>query len=81
MGGLWVTVNMRGGAEYGEAWHKAGNLGGLLVGVVEQQRPDLFAVALPEVGVMDMLRYDKFTCGPAWVTEYGRPPTPRSSPS
>ena len=106
MGGLWVTVNMRGGAEYGEAWHKAGNLekkqnvfddfiavaehlikerytsparlgawggsnGGLLVGVVEQQRPDLFAVALPEVGVMDMLRYDKFTGGRAWVTEYG----------
>ena len=106
MGGIWVTVNMRGGAEYGEAWHKAGHLekkqnvfddfiavaehlikeryttparlgawggsnGGLLVGVVEQQRPDLFAVALPEVGVMDMLRYDKFTGGRAWVTEYG----------
>jgi prolyl oligopeptidase len=105
-GGIWVTVNMRGGAEYGEAWHKAGHLekkqnvfddfiavaehlvkerytsparlgawggsnGGLLVGVVEQQRPDLFAVALPEVGVMDMLRYDKFTGGRAWVTEYG----------
>jgi prolyl oligopeptidase len=106
IGGIWVTVNMRGGAEYGEAWHKAGNLekkqnvfddfiavaehlikerytsparlgvwggsnGGLLVGVVEQQRPDLFAVALPEVGVMDMLRYDRFTGGRAWVTEYG----------
>jgi prolyl oligopeptidase len=105
-GGIWVTVNMRGGAEYGEAWHKAGHLekkqnvfddfiavaehlvkerytsparlgawggsnGGLLVGVVEQQRPDLFAAALPEVGVMDMLRYDKFTGGRAWVTEYG----------
>jgi prolyl oligopeptidase len=105
-GGIWVTVNMRGGAEYGEAWHKAGNLekkqhvfddfiaaaehlikekytsparlgmmggsnGGLLVGVVEQQRPDLFAVALPAVGVMDMLRYDQFTGGRAWVTEYG----------
>jgi prolyl oligopeptidase len=105
-GGIWVTVNMRGGAEYGEAWHKAGYLekkqnvfddfiavaehlvkerytmparlgacggsnGGLLVGVVQQQRPDLFAVTLPEVGVMDMLRYDKFTGGRAWVTEYG----------
>jgi prolyl oligopeptidase len=105
-GGIWITVNMRGGAEYGEAWHKAGYLekkqnvfddfiavaehlvkerytsparlgawggsnGGLLVGVVQQQRPDLFAVALPEVGVMDMLRYDKFTGGRAWVTEYG----------
>ena len=106
VGGIWVTVNMRGGAEYGEAWHKAGYLerkqnvfddfiavaehlvkerytspaklgmmggsnGGLLVGVVQEQRPDLFAVALPQVGVMDMLRYDKFTGGRAWVTEYG----------
>jgi prolyl oligopeptidase len=106
LGGIWVTANMRGGAEYGEAWHKAGNLGnkqkvfddfiavaeqmvkdkytspaklgimgasngGLLVGAVEEQRPDLFAFALPGVGVMDMLRYDKFTGGHAWVTEYG----------
>ena len=106
LGGIWVTANMRGGAEYGEAWHKAGSLGnkqnvfddfiavaeylvrekytkpeklgimggsngGLLVGAVELQRPDLYAVALPAVGVMDMLRYDKFTGGNAWVTEYG----------
>ena len=106
LGGIWVTVNLRGGAEYGEEWHKAGRLekkqnvfddfiavaeklirdgytapnklgmmggsnGGLLVAVIEQQRPDLFAVALPAVGVMDMLRYDKFTGGRAWVTEYG----------
>jgi prolyl oligopeptidase len=105
-GGIWVTANMRGGAEYGEAWHKAGYLdkkqnvfddfiavaeylvkekytspanlgvmggsnGGLLVGAVEQQRPDLYAVALPAVGVMDMLRYDRFTGGRAWATEYG----------
>jgi prolyl oligopeptidase len=105
-GGIWVTANMRGGAEYGEAWHKAGYLGnkqrvfddfiavaehlvkekytspaklgimggsngGLLVGAVQQQRPDLYAVALPAVGVMDMLRYDKFTGGKAWATEYG----------
>ncbi len=106
IGGIWVTANMRGGAEYGEAWHKAGYLekkqnvfddfiavaeylvkekytspsklgmmggsnGGLLVGAVQEQRPDLFAVALPAVGVMDMLRYDKFTGGSAWATEYG----------
>ena len=106
LGGVWVTANMRGGAEYGEAWHRAGMLerkqhvfddfiavaedlikqkitspaklgvmggsnGGLLVGAVETQRPDLYAVALPAVGVMDMLRYDKFTGGHAWVTEYG----------
>jgi prolyl oligopeptidase len=111
IGGIWVTANMRGGAEYGEAWHKAGNLGnkqkvfddfiavaeqlvkdkytspaklgimgasngGLLVGAVEEQRPDLFAVALPAVGVMDMLRYDKFTGGHAWVTEYGSSSNP-----
>jgi prolyl oligopeptidase len=106
MGGIWVTANMRGGAEYGEAWHKAGMLekkqnvfddfiavaehlvkekytspaqlgimggsnGGLLVGAVMEQRPELFAVALPAVGVMDMLRYDKFTGGHLWATEYG----------
>jgi prolyl oligopeptidase len=115
LGGVWVTVNMRGGAEYGEAWHKAGNLekkqrvfddfiaaaeflvrekytspaklgimgasnGGLLVGAVEEQRPDLFAVALPAVGVMDMLRYDRFTGGRAWVTEYGSSSNPSQFP-
>jgi prolyl oligopeptidase len=106
LGGIWITANLRGGAEYGEAWHKAGILekkqnvfddfiaiaeflvkerytsparlgimggsnGGLLVGAVMEQRPDLVAVALPEAGVLDMLRYDRFTGGRAWVTEYG----------
>ncbi len=111
LGGIWVTANMRGGAEYGEAWHEAGMLdkkqnvfddfiavaeylvkekytspaklgimggsnGGLLVGAVMEQRPDLFAVALPAVGVMDMLRYDQFTGGRAWRTEYGSSSNP-----
>jgi prolyl oligopeptidase len=114
-GGVWVTANMRGGAEYGEAWHKAGMLekkqnvfadfiavaeelvkekytspaklgimggsnGGLLVGAVMEQRPNLFAVALPAVGVMDMLRFDKFTGGALWTTEYGSATTPSQFP-
>ncbi len=106
LGGAWATANIRGGAEYGESWHRAGmgarkqnvfddfiavaehliregytsperlaimggSNGGLLVAAVMEQRPELFAAALPAVGVLDMLRYDRFTGGRAWVTEYG----------
>lgn len=105
-GVIFALPNLRGGGEYGEAWHKAGMLldkqnvfddfiaaaehlvaekytapekiaisggsnGGLLVGAAMAQRPDLFKVALPAVGVMDMLRYHKFTVGWGWAVEYG----------
>jgi prolyl oligopeptidase len=60
---------------------KGGSNGGLLVGACIVQRPELFAAALPAVGVLDMLRFPQFTIGWAWVAEYGSPDDPEMFPT
>ncbi len=107
LGGLYAVANLRGGGEYGEAWHAAGTRlakqnvfddfiaaaewliaqgytaprrlaihgrsnGGLLVGAVMLQRPELFGAALPGLGVLDMLRYHTASANAyAWSSDYG----------
>ena len=69
--GEWLKANGVTGKD--QLAVQGGSNGGLLIGAVVNQRPDLFAAALPAVGVMDMLRFDRFTAGRYWVDDYGYP--------
>jgi prolyl oligopeptidase len=110
-GGIYVLANIRGGGEFGPAWHQAGlkthrqvvfddfiavaedltarritsprrlgieggSNGGLLMGVMLEQRPELLNAAVIQVPLLDMLRYDQLLAGASWVDEYGSPSVP-----
>ncbi len=110
-GGVYVVANIRGGGEFGPAWHRAGRKenrqrayddfiavaedliarkitspehlgiyghsnGGLLVGAVLMQRPELFGAAVAAVPLLDMKRYNKLLAGASWMAEYGNPDLP-----
>jgi prolyl oligopeptidase len=110
-GGVWVVANIRGGGEFGPAWHQAalrehrqrayddfaavaadliatgvtsaahlgiegGSNGGLLVGAVMLQRPELFAAVVCQVPLLDMRRYHRLLAGASWMAEYGNPDDP-----
>jgi len=114
-GGVYVLANIRGGGEFGPAWHTAGlkgkrqviyddfigvaedliarkitsprrlgiqggSNGGLLMGVMMTQRPELFQAVVCQVPLLDMLRYHKLLAGASWVDEYGDPDVPAERP-
>jgi prolyl oligopeptidase len=111
LGGVFASANLRGGGEFGEAWHRQAirthkqvvfddfiaaaewliaqhftssrklaiygrSNGGLLVGACLTQRPELYGAAVPQVGVLDMLRFNRFGQGAGWEDDYGSPDDP-----